>query len=217
MGLDLHELSLPARLRCLHRAGLRYRMPAASSPYGHQKPCAAQEDQPQAQAEPAYPLPWSKLWASMSPPYAMIWTYWHMALDLGFSPSAQRRSLFNTILARLGWPRGTVGFWPLAAGAENELTPYPDIFWSGVQALQAQIVVVFGRQAFSSLFPKSPAAFGFTSTPEGLQIVHVPAPEDMLPDKREMKNLTWNMLCSLSRPKDPEAGQPAPTPSSTST
>lgn len=128
----------------------------------------------------------------------MVWTYWQLSGDLEAQPDPQRSQLFRTILTKLGWPRGSVAFWPLSAHDLEGYSPRLDLFWSGVYALKAQFVVVFGHLAFQALFPDQTPRFGFTTTRDGLQIVHVPGPEDMLPDNREMKNLAWNMLCPLA-------------------
>lgn len=204
MGLDLRELTIPMRSLGLYQAGVRhvYDFPRPdahppSSPEPAEKGAEGTLSL-QPEASSTYPSPWADLWATLHPPYTMIWTYWQLSEDLGGSPDAQRRQLFRTILSQLGWPRGSVAFWPLSAydGYNHQIRL--DLFWSGVSALQAHIVVVFGSPAFQALFSKTRSSFGFTTTPSGLQIVHVPGPDDMLPDTREMKNLAWNMLCPLS-------------------
>lgn len=201
MGLDLREISIPRHSLALYQAGIRYLFPverqscapeAGVSPLEHKEP-----EYPSFQ-EQGYPLPWAAVWKRLSPPYAMIWTYWQLSEDLGPAADTQRTQLFKTILSKLCWPKGSVAFWPLSRFENHTHTPRLDMFWAGVQAVQAQLVVVFGAQAFRVLFPNKEIRFGFTNTPGGLQIVHVPGPEDMLPDNREMKNLAWNMLCPLA-------------------
>ncbi|MFO7802241.1 MAG: hypothetical protein R6V55_08115 [Desulfovermiculus sp.] len=204
MGLDLRELTIPMRTLGLYQAGLCYlldspgqRVHPPTSPEPADK-SAESKPVPQPGESSPFPTPWADLWVKLHPPYAMVWTYWQLAEDLGGSPDAQRRQLFRTILSKLGWPRGSVAFWPLSAYDGHDHHLRLDLFWSGVQAIQAQIVVVFGTPAFQALFSQTRPSFGFTTTRSGLQVVHVPGPDDMLPDKREMKNLAWNMLCPLS-------------------
>jgi hypothetical protein len=202
MGLDLRQVTMPSASLILHQAGIRHLLPPddgpapASDQQAKEMPVPEMQEQYEA-AEQGYPPPWSTVWSTLSPPYTMVWTYWQLSEDLGPSPDQQRRTLFKTILTSLCWPRGSVAFWPLTSYAPPDHTPRLDIFWSGVSALQAQMIVVFGARAFQTIFPERTPRFGFTSTPEGLQIVHVPGPQDMLPDNREMKNLTWSMLCPL--------------------
>ena len=200
MGLDLHELNIPLHRLGLYQAGVRHLLPEQEQNPGHKpraRPAEVNADLP-ATGGRHFPPPWSELWARLHPPYTMVWTYWQLPEDLGDHPDPERRQLFRTILAKLGWPRGSVAFWPLSSYAPGRgHSPRPDLFWIGVQSVEAQLVVVFGLQAFRTLFADQRASFGFTTTREGLQIVHVPGPEDMLPDNREMKNLAWNMLCPL--------------------
>ncbi len=206
MGLDLRELTIPLRSLSLYQAGVRHLLdfpkqrvhPPPSSDSAHKS--AEGKPSPQLGESNSFPTPWADLWVKLHPPYAMVWTYWQLAEDLGGRPDAQRRQLFRTILSKLGWPRGSVAFWPLSAYDGRDHQIRLDLFWSGVQVIQAQIVVVFGVPAFQALFSKARPSFGFTTTRSGLQIVHVPGPDDMLPDKREMKNLAWNMLYPL-RPR----------------
>jgi len=199
MGLDLHELDIPVHRLGLYQAGVRYLWPLEEpNRNSYQETGGRETTSPSQPSKLEYPSPWSGLWARLQPPYTMVWTYWQLSEDLGAHSDARRRQMFRTILTKLGWPRGSVAFWPLSAFDRNGHNLRLDIFWSGVQFLQAQLVVVFGQPAFQTLFPDLAPCFGFTTTQDGLQIVHVPGPEDMLPDNREMKNLTWNMLCPLA-------------------
>ena len=200
MGLDLHELDIPMYRLGLYQAGVRYMLPGRDTDRDNepQDPSSGQTAVAPPVSEHQFPSPWSELWTRLVPPYTMVWTYWQFTEDLGSQPDPQRRQLFRTILTKLGWPRGSVAFWPLSAYDSRGHHPRLDLFWDGVQALQAQVVVVFGLPAYQTLFPEQTSTFGFTTTRDGLQIVHVPGPEDMLPDNREMKNLAWNMLCPLA-------------------
>ncbi|MFO7878374.1 MAG: hypothetical protein R6U55_17535 [Desulfovermiculus sp.] len=200
MGLDLRELNIPQRFLALYQAGISYLLPAGDiSASPQQDTQAAREEVPGQEAHPdqGFPLPWSRVWNMLRPPYTMVWTYWQLSEDLGPAPSLQRQQLFKAILAQLGWPRGSVAFWPLSAFDGQTHTPRLDLFWSGVQALQAELVVIFGVQAFQTLFPEKDLRLGFSITQDGLQVVHVPGPDDMLPNNRDMKNLTWHMLYPL--------------------
>lgn len=216
MGLDLRELNIPQRFLALYQAGISYLLPAgdicAPSP---QDNGAVKDEAPAQDVHPdqGLPPPWSQVWKKLHPPYTMVWTYWQLSEDLGSAPRLERQHLFKSILAQLGWPRGSVAFWPLSAFDGQTHTLQLDLFWSGVQALQAELVVIFGVQAFQTLFPEKDLSLGYSSTRDGLQVVHVPGPDDMLPNNRDMKNLTWNMLCPLiplpsNRPKTPSHSGP---------
>lgn len=200
MGLDLRELNIPQRFLALYQAGISYLLPGgdicAPSP---QDTGAVNKEAParNVPSDQGFPPPWSQVWKKLHPPYTMVWTYWQLSEDLGPAPCLERQQLFKAILSQLGWPRGSVAFWPLSAFDGQGHVPHLDLFWSGVQAVQAELVVIFGAQAFQTLFPDKGLGLGFSSTTDGLQVVHVPGPDDMLPNNRDMKNLTWNMLCSL--------------------
>ncbi len=200
MGLDLYEINIPRQYLPLYQAGIVYLFPQRTSEPLEEKDVAPSGcglgNQNKGPAE-NYPPPWSFLWKNLWPPYTMVWTYWQLAQDIGPAPNRERTQLIKTILAKLCWPKGSVAFWPISSFDGHRHIPDQDMFWSGVQKLHAQIVVVFGRTAFHALFPDNDPCFGFTTTPDKLQIVHVPGPDDMLPDNREMKNLAWNMLCPL--------------------
>jgi len=214
MGLDLHELNIPLRCLALYQAGINYLMPDWDHrAWPQQDTQAIKEAVPVHEVHPdqGFPPPWSRIWTMLHPPYTMVWTYWQLSEDLGPAPCLQRQQLFKAILTKLGWPRGSVAFWPLSAFDGQTHTPHLDLFWSGVQALQAGLVVIFGVQAFQTLFPEKDLRLGFSSTQGGLQVVHVPGPDDMLPDNREMKNLTWNMLCPLVSSRTNRSGGPSPS------
>jgi hypothetical protein len=200
MGLDLYEINIPRQYLPLYQAGIVYLFPQRTCEPPAEKDVALSDyslgDPKKDQAE-SYPPPWSHLWKNLRPPYTMVWTYWQLAQDLGPASDRERTQLLKTILAKLCWPKGSVAFWPISSFDGHRHFPDHEIFWSGVQELQAQMVVVFGTAAFLALFPEKDPRFGFTTTPDKLQIVHVPGPDDMLPDNREMKNLAWNMLCPL--------------------
>ncbi|MFP4048374.1 MAG: hypothetical protein ACLFT8_00355 [Desulfovermiculus sp.] len=201
MGLDLRELNIPQGFLALYQAGISYLLPAGDiREPSRQDTRAVKEEDPAQEVHPdqGFPPPWSQVWKKLRPPYTMVWTYWQLSEDLGPAPCLERQQLFKAILSQLRWPRGSVAFWPLSAFDGQTHTAHLDLFWSGIQALQAELVVIFGTQAFQTLFPDKGPGLGFSSTRDGLQIVHVPGPEDMLPNNRDMKNLTWNMLCPLS-------------------
>jgi hypothetical protein len=200
MGLDLHEINIPWQYVPLYQAGIDYLFSLQTDNLSEENDIVSLDYSTRdikKGLQNSYPPLWSQLWKNLSPPYTMVWTYWQLSEDLGPAPDCQRTQLMKTILAKLCWPRGSVAFWPLSTFDGLQHFSQLDVFWSGVQELQAQLVIVFGALAFQALFPDKTPRFGFTTTPDRLQIVHVPGPDDMLPDNREMKNLAWNMLCPL--------------------
>jgi hypothetical protein len=151
-------------------------------------------------AETAWPAPWDLYLARAAAPSRTVWTYLELgrdmlagtagATDMGAGPEVQaRRGLFRNIIQNMAWPKGSVAFWPLAAEGD----PEPELFWRGVDHLQAEAVVVFGRGGLAALCP------GMDYRHSSLILhnlpVHVlPGPEDMLPDNKDAKRIAWTML-----------------------
>ncbi len=97
----------------------------------------------------------------------VVWTYWNLGPDLCEAQApgkAQRSAFFRRLMQDLAYPAGTSTFWPAclpdpdavpSAPADGEdrpsYRPNADVFWSGVQALQARAVVVMGSVAARAL------------------------------------------------------------------
>lgn len=119
------------------------------------------------------PLPphvWPAVWQerlSHTRQGRVVWTYWNLGPDLCEAQApgkAQRSAFFRRLMQDLAYPAGTSTFWPAclpdpdavpSAPADGEdrprYQPNADVFWSGVQALQARAVVVMGSVAARAL------------------------------------------------------------------
>ncbi len=82
-----------------------------------------------------------------------MWTYFELGQDLGGAADATRRERLQTLMPRLGWPAGCVGFWPVAAYEGGELVPDGGLFWRGASALEAEYVICFGSRALEVIRP----------------------------------------------------------------
>ncbi|WP_126380305.1 hypothetical protein [Desulfovibrio ferrophilus] len=105
----------------------------------------------------------------------------------------ERRELFRKILHFLKWPTGSVTFWPHSFEHDKALIAQPGQFWKGVREAQASGVVVFGQQAFKTLFPRE--SFHYSSFDHnGRKITVLPGPVEMLAGDMDAKRLVWNTL-----------------------
>lgn len=145
---------------------------------GHRPPPRPRpgEAAPEAPAAPARswrPLPphtWPAVWQdrlSRTRQGRVVWTYWNLGPDLCEPQApgkAQRSAFFRRLMQDLAYPAGTSTFWPVclpdpdapapavpADGDRPCYQPNAEVFWSGVQALQARAVVVMGSVAARAL------------------------------------------------------------------
>ncbi|MFO7597717.1 MAG: hypothetical protein R6W92_15420 [Desulfocurvibacter africanus] len=131
----------------------------------------------------------------MKPPVSAMWTYWELAQDFGGEPDSNRRQLWANIIKSLPYKQ-RVGFWPVSEFKGGTMLAKPALFWQGVREFGATHVLCFGRRACMTLFPDrpfSPGAFQHRN----LTAVILPGPDDMLPDNRQLKAVTWNLLKDL--------------------
>ena len=109
-----------------------------------------------------WPAPWRQQ-LEKSRPGLVLWTYWHLGLDL-CDPQAEgrleRRAFLQKLLQDLAHPAGTHTFWPAGMpvapedrtpGTDQSLVPHADAFWSGTSRLGARGVVVMGSAAVKAL------------------------------------------------------------------
>jgi len=197
MGLDLAALNMTPDQRLWHGAGLRYllsdRLSGSLDEHGEVHPPAMDKGKAEA-----FPEPWHSLWPRLSKPCPTVWTYGAMTDDLNDqSCSPQRRQLFKNILQALGWPQGSVAFWPIAVRSGSELQPCPDIFRRGLAELAPRYLFCFGQTALDALCPqrtKTGARFMLART----TVIPLPEPDQMLPDNRDLKRAVWNALNSVA-------------------
>lgn len=162
------------------------------------KEIAAQTEQPAPQPSPQMTgpqFPWDEFITRLRVPCRTVWTYWELGTDFGSAPSAPRRGLFANIIKHLGWPGGSITFWPLSAEHQGILLPHVGHFWRGVREAQAETVFCFGRQAFDVLFPGEPHNFGIREK-GGVSIYILPGPAEMLDGDMQAKRTAWAALKS---------------------
>lgn len=202
MGLDLAALNLTPGQRLWHQAGLRYLF---SDRHSDSPDSAGQSPlSPMASGEAGvFPEPWHSLWPRISKPCPTVWTYGALTDDLNDQDcSPQRRQLFKNILKSLGWPRGSVAFWPFAIRSGSQLQPFPDVFWQGLAEMAPRYLLCFGEAALEALCPQRPetgARFMLGQT----TVIPLPEPDQLLPDNRDLKRVVWNTLSSIAL-KDPD-------------
>lgn len=143
---------------------------------------------------PDLPAPFTSLLDRTAIPSFTLWTYWEFGQDLLGPPNPDRQTLWRGMLKalhdRLGWPRGSIAFWPLSTIRDATLVPDMDLFLYGVKRIKPVYVFCFGRQAFKVLFPNREYAPG-RYTRQQLSIQVLPGPEEMLPDNKAAKAAAW--------------------------
>lgn len=155
---------------------------------------------PQSDA-PRWNATWDGYLAACPPEPKVLFTYWELTDDMGAAPSAARRELWGSLLGKLPWPKGYVGFLPLCEPDDAGIPrPAPDLFWRGVTQLGVGHVVVFGRRAMAELFPARP--YGCKRfRMHGVQVTTLPGPHAMLadgPDGPQAKRTVWSALAELA-------------------
>ena len=150
-----------------------------------------------ASHKPAVP-DWTSIWrryrAKLTVPSRTLWTYFELGQDMGDSPDDERRALFRRIMQALGWPSGSIGFWPVAYQCRGNLEPRRELFLRGMREAGAHTAVCFGAAAHAILFDDRPYRLETTTLGEATVIV-LPGPEDMLgPDAAQAKRIVWERL-----------------------
>jgi len=102
-----------------------------------------------------YSVEWEHYFKRHLKPAKTVWTYMELGNDLSGKSSALRSQTLRDIMAYLSWPRGAVGFWPIAIPKGDRLTVELNIFWLGVRLMQAEYIVSFGEDALTHLSPIS--------------------------------------------------------------
>lgn len=181
--MDFAELNLFEPYRTWHALGLRHVLGERG---------ALSEHIPGAPS-PEYMEILERLRSRLAPPHRMVWTYWEFPVDLGPHPSNQRRTLWKNMINGLNLPQGAVFFWPMSENVNNTIVPRPELFWPMLKESEARLFICFGRQAFTALFAdRSFAPEPFTH--HGTVVLPLPGPDEMLPDKRQVKRSVWAKL-----------------------
>ncbi len=148
--MSFGHLKLSETMRPWHTAGLRFLFPDNST-------CETTADS--LCSDPAAELPeeiLQQLYAKVCTPCFSVWTYWELGEDLLLTPSQKRRTCLAALMRQLGWPKGSITFWPVAIPTENSVSPFVSLFWQTLAQIQPKLIVVFGRQAYSCLAPQKP-------------------------------------------------------------
>lgn len=134
------------------------------------------------------------------PPYKFVITYYSLHEDIEhFSENGGPKiKLFKDILRNLNWWSGYI-FIPFTQRLKNRVKQVPHIFWAKVDDLKKTYnvshILIFGRGAQKILVPSLKSSLPyFVDKFNSYTILVLPSPEDMLPDNRKMKNITWNFL-----------------------
>jgi hypothetical protein len=182
-----------------------------------------------------WPAPWDGFWRKVARPSATVWTYFNLGLDMlgleaGAAPSAQRRTLFRTLIRGLGWPPGSITFWPMAAPAAvgaaapasqrtrrpaasgRAVVPAPaaepDLFWRGVAEIEARFVLCFGARALATVYSgathhvdlAAPSPDTGVYTVDGVTLLALPEPSELLRAGQEGAQAVVRALHTLVRP-----------------
>ena len=192
MGLDPAQLKLNPQWLPFYRSGLRYIL----------RPESSGADASLEQGGGSCPSRDGLLRRldGLSPPYTALITYWNLCFDLAGAQrteqSAQREELFGRMLSSLAWPGDEYVFWPNSICPDQEVLADAGLFWHGMRTVQPRYVLIFGREAATTVFPDFEPDSRRMEI-DGVTFVFLPDPEEMLPDNRKAKNLVWHELKSL--------------------
>jgi hypothetical protein len=185
--------ALPEPWRTWRDAGLEFILTESACPSDRSAP---EPPQVSEQPAPSWPEPWRTQLRRMQRSKPVIWTYLELGCDLCGRPDPQRRELWSSIIEGLGWPKGSVVFWPCSTLLQEGLHPRPDLFWKGMPHLDPTLIVIFGEPAFNALLPQAQPAFGMIRTVDP-PCLYLPGPGDMLPDNRRAKQVVWEYLKTI--------------------
>ena len=98
-----------------------------------------------------WPEGWQKLFARTRPG-KVAWTYYGLGHDLFGQANKARSKKLSELIAYLAMPRGTHTFWPIGLPALDEdgntiLAIDREIFWQGLQLLNARMLIIMGSPA----------------------------------------------------------------------
>lgn len=190
--MDLKEINIPEPIRSWYLSGIRYVFSSLSQPEADSR---FDQEGPEYQAN-KFPEPWQGLWQQITIPQISVWTYWELGEDLSSYFSEMRWKLFRNILSSLKWNQDKVTFWPINKIDQGYIQIHNDIFWQGLDLIKPEYLICFGQAAFACLFPdrnKKDTIFQV----QGIQVIVLPGPEEMLPDNREAKKIVWETLKNL--------------------
>ena len=140
--MDMPPLGLSQSRRHLLGAGIRHVL-LAEAPAGvlpiRPAPAVEARPEPRELCEP-----WTGYLKRVPPSPKLVWTYWELGQDLAGEGDQNRSECWRRLIQNLGWPRGTVGFWPFAIFSGGNLVPGIEDFLCGLRRIEPRGLVVFG-------------------------------------------------------------------------
>ena len=134
----------------------------------------------------AWPPPWDRFRERLNRSSHSIWTYLALGEDMGGNPDPERRGVLTKIMAELGWPKGSIAFWPLAVLEEGRLCENTALFRQGVEYAEADHVVCFGEKTFRLLCPDgvfAPGEHHCPALPSIRSLLALPGLDTLSPDQ----------------------------------
>ncbi|CAM2061738.1 hypothetical protein DSUL_90048 [Desulfovibrionales bacterium] len=104
----------------------------------------------ESQALRFLPNLWKSYLTKLQQPSRTVWTYWHLGDDVFGRPHAGRRALAQRFIQSLGWPKGSIAWWPVSEPQVNLLVASPAYFWQGIRFLAPMALVFFGDKALQA-------------------------------------------------------------------
>lgn len=99
--------------------------------------------------------PFSKVWEPIVKkhlhPITVLFTYEELGYDLTGKSSPIRSKTLRELISYLAWPKGTVGYWPIAIPAGDRVVIDLSGFWLAARLMRAKHIVCFGESAYEKL------------------------------------------------------------------
>jgi hypothetical protein len=93
-------------------------------------------------------------------PCSVLFTYRELGFDLTGKSSASRSKALREVIASLAWPKGTIGYWPIAIPEGDELHIDLANFWLAARLMQAKHIVCFGASSYDLLTRRNDMQYG---------------------------------------------------------
>ncbi len=179
--------------RLWHRAGLSHLYRAFDAGSASSRPGTC----PNANADmfaKNLPEPFYFYWKRLHFPVRIIWTYWELDIDCRAEANTQRLELWTSIMRAKGWSANQVAQWPVAVRSEQggELQPNLTPLIEMIKHYKPAHLLCFGEPV-RHLLQTAALDFDIFSA-MGCSVSFLPGAEDMLPDNRQAKLYTWNIM-----------------------
>lgn len=140
--------------------------------------------------------PWTTYLQRVPNPCTTIWTYWELGGDLSLEPHQGRKAILARLIRKLGWPKGSIGFFPVNEVSGHKPLAKAPMFWAGVKKVGAEHVFSFGRRSLMTICPDR--TFRYGSVTLGNVRLHIlPELDDLVSEQRDAMFLVWNALSSI--------------------